>query len=468
MTTQDASPGDLATTDDRGVYRLYGLLPGDYFVAALPIPNVPGVIVAPGTTSNDAALAALGAGRPGGTGGIAGASAPVATPTPPPIGFAPTYFPGTANPDAAVAVHLETGEEHAGVDFPLTLLPTAAIEGTVRGDVSNIAAARVTLIPIGPRVSVSMTTNSLTGHGIDAQGQYRYGNLTPGRYRVIARASRTDSAPASGAQTTAAGGAGRGGGPATAPADYLYGFADVQIDGRDLTNVDINLQPGGTITGRLVFVGADNAPRQMDVSKFNVGIALENAGGQVSSGGITMGDALVTSSRVVNPDGTFEIRAIGPGRFTVMAGSPVLPEGQVWKARSVIAGDRDLLDGAIELGPGIDLRNVVVTFTDARAEISGTLQGATGELVTEYYIVALPADRALWRPKSRRILYARPGTDGRFLFKDPPAGDYVLAVVTDLDPIDLWSPAFLEPLAASGVKITLREAEKKVQDLRIK
>jgi hypothetical protein len=467
MTTQDAAAGDLATTDDRGVFRLYGLLPGDYFVAALPVPNMPGVIVAPGTTSNDAALAALGAGRPGGAGSVAGASTPLATPTPPPIGFAPTFFPGTANPDAAVAVHLETGEEHAGVDFPVSLLPTAAIEGTVRG-VPNVEVASVTLIPIGPRVLTTMTTNSLTGHGIDAQGRYKYGNLTPGRYRVIARGSPAVSVAAFNASPAAPGAvAGRGNGPAPSP-DYYFGFADVQLDGRDLTNIDINLQPGGTITGRLVFVGADNVPRQVDVSKFNIGLALDGASGQVRSGGLTMGDALVTSSRVVNADGTFEIRAIGPGRFTLMAGSPVLPEGQVWKPRSAMAGDRDLLDDVLELGPGTDLRNVVVTFSDAPAEISGTLQGASGELVTDYYIVALPADRALWRPKSRRILYVRPGTDGRFVFSDPPSGEYVLAVVTDLDPIDLTSSSFLEPLAASGVKVTLREAEKKVQDMKIK
>jgi len=469
MTTQDAAPGDLAMTDDRGVFRLFSLLPGDYFVAALPVPNMPGVLVAPSTTSNDAALAALGAGRPGGTGSVAGSSAPIATPPPAPIGYAPIFFPGTANPDAAVPVHLEVGEERAGVDFQLSLLPTAAIEGTVRGSIPNIAAARVTLVPIGPRVSTTITTNSLVGHGIDEQGQYRYGNLTPGRYRVVARANRTEAAAPPATPTMAAGaGTGRGGGASSAPADYLYGFADVQLNGQDVANVDINLQPGGTVTGRVVFVGADGTPKSVDVSKFNVGVGLETGGGQASSGGLTIGDALITSSRVLNADGTFEIRSIGPGRFIFMAGSPVLPEGQVWKPRSAIAGDRDLLDDAVDLGPGIDLRNVVVTFSDARTEISGTLQGATGELVTEYYIVAIPADRALWRPKSRRILYVRPGTNGRFVFNDPPAGEYLLAVVTDLDPIDLGSASFLEPLATSGVRITLREAEKKVQDLRIK
>jgi hypothetical protein len=132
-----------------------------------------------------------------------------------------------------------------------------------------------------------------------------------------------------------------------------------------------------------------------------------------------------------------------------------------------VAG-RDLLDGAFEAGPGTDLRDVVVTFSDARTEISGTLQTDAGQLTTAYDIVALPVNRALWTPRSRRILSVRPGTDGRFVFVDPPAGEYLIAALTDLDPIDLLDASFLEQIAPAGVKVAIADGERKVQDLRIR
>ena len=49
-----------------------------------------------------------------------------------------------------------------------------------------------------------------------------------------------------------------------------------------------------------------------------------------------------------------------------------------------------------------------------------------------------------------------------------PAGSYLLAALTDLDALDLLDMAFLEQIAPAGVKVSIGEAEKKVQDLRIK
>jgi len=78
-----------------------------------------------------------------------------------------------------------------------------------------------------------------------------------------------------------------------------------------------------------------------------------------------------------------------------------------------------------------------------------------------------PANRALWRPDSRRVRSARSGTDGRWIVRGLPPGEYLVAALTDLDPDELRDAAFLETLLAASVKVSLGDGEQKVQDLRI-
>ena len=118
LTMPDSSPPELATTDDRGVFRIYGLLPGDYFIVALPPQIGRGEIVAPSASMVDAALAIL-AGRT--------SMSPSVAPAPPPrlspVGFAPIYYPGTPNHLDAARVHVDIGQERAGVSFELNPVP---------------------------------------------------------------------------------------------------------------------------------------------------------------------------------------------------------------------------------------------------------------------------------------------------------------------------------------------------------
>jgi hypothetical protein len=139
----------------------------------------------------------------------------------------------------------------------------------------------------------------------------------------------------------------------------------------------------------------------------------------------------------------------------------------VWRLRSAVVEGRDLLDSNLE-GPAVALRNVVVTLSDKRTEIAGMLQSASGQPISDFYVVAFSADRVNWRQGSRRSLSARPATNGRFVLTDLPAGDYLLAALTDLDPLEWQTAEFLEQVAAASVKVTLGEGEKKVQDLRVR
>ena len=48
-----------------------------------------------------------------------------------------------------------------------------------------------------------------------------------------------------------------------------------------------------------------------------------------------------------------------------------------------------------------------------------------------------------------------------------PPGEYHLGVLTDADPAQLSDASFLEQLAATAIRITLGEGERKVQDIKM-
>jgi hypothetical protein len=119
------------------------------------------------------------------------------------------------------------------------------------------------------------------------------------------------------------------------------------------------------------------------------------------------------------------------------------------------------------IGPDGEIPSMVVTYSDRHTAINGSLQTPAGAPATDYFIVLFTAERRLWLPDSRRLVFVRPATDGRFSFRDLPAGDYYLAALTDLD-TDTWrAPDFLEQVVPGALRIALGEGETKTQDLQI-
>ncbi len=115
-----------------------------------------------------------------------------------------------------------------------------------------------------------------------------------------------------------------------------------------------------------------------------------------------------------------------------------------------------------------NIDGVVVTFTDRVTEISGTLQDAAGKPVPDYVLLVFSTDKRFWMPQSRRTQQTRPESNGQFLFRNLPPGEYFITALPDLDASEWNDPAFLANLASqSPTKITLAEGEKKVQDLKI-
>jgi hypothetical protein len=95
------------------------------------------------------------------------------------------------------------------------------------------------------------------------------------------------------------------------------------------------------------------------------------------------------------------------------------------------------------------------------------LQTAAGDAASDVFVIAYSSDRRHWGPNARRVQAVRPGVDGKYVIKDLPAGEYLVAAVTDVDQDEWQDPAFLERLQSASVKVPIAEGEKKTLDLRI-
>jgi hypothetical protein len=197
-----------------------------------------------------------------------------------------------------------------------------------------------------------------------------------------------------------------------------------------------------------------------------VRVALSQPGNTLGSMAIagTIFGRLPVPAAQVRQDGTFEFTGVLPSVYRFTATVPA-PAG--WWLRSAMLGNRELADLPLEVSGDGDLSGLVVLFSNRQTELTGMLQTPAGTPAVDYYVVVFPADRTLWRPQGRRLVSTRPASDGRFIVRDLPAGDYRIAALTDFDPDDWQTAEFLDQLVPASVAVSLGEGERKVQDLRI-
>ena len=404
-------------TDDEGAYRFFGLSPGEYLVvASLRLSQSSGL---------------------GGTELRTGASDAKQPST-----NAPIFFPGTTDMSAASTIRLGAGEERLGVNIPFQYLPAAKVTGTVTmatglpppvaGERSRNAECRMT-----PEGFEDLLREPLAASvaSVPADGRIIFSGVPPGRYTVVCAAG----APS-----------GSGG-----PNLLGWGETSVVVSGED-QHITLVLGPAGSLGGRVVFEGTTPPPADLAVA---INVTRRGFG----------------KARLLRPDfdtsprndSTFLFRDVVSG-LQVISATPRGAVGNVWSLKSVKQGDRDLHDQPLTVATSDEISDIVITFTDKPSELAGRLEDASGRPVTDFFIIAFTTERGRWTPTTRRIQTTRPGSDGAFSIKALPAGEYFLAALTDVEPGEWLSPAFLDQIVPAAVKVSITDGAKTTQSLRVR
>ena len=391
-----------AKTDDRGVYRFSGLMPGDYIVAVIATvlsepagfagairaaqetpPSYLQTMTATGAMpmTFDRATGSVGADRP-----LVGSLTPLPG-LPSASGAWPiyptTYHPSSTSMSSATTIHVQTGEARDDVDITARLTSTWTVSGVLRDADGPAAWHAIHLVPVetGDRPIVDVAT-AIT----DPKGAFTFYGVPAGRY--IARVIRVPK-PSAGARFGLAGGTGEilrvmafrdgpsNGGP-TSTDSLWYANETVVVNDRAIRDLVVTMREGPRVRGRARFEGSRAQPTADEWRGADVSLMPANGREDV---GIWPAPFAA--------DGRFTSSSVWPGRYLVNATAPA-----GWHFKDATLQGRDGSTRPLDVAS--DLDNVIVTFADQVRTIKGNLQVEPGSSAEAATVLLFPADSASW------------------------------------------------------------------------
>jgi len=343
-----AGSGGYASTDDLGQFRLFGLPPGEYYVAASY--SIPGPMIDPAPADNQ-----------------------------PKFGYAPTFYPSSTEVDGAQKVTVRAGQDTSGIDVSLVRVKLGTVSGRATDSAGNpITGSRgyVSLMPAG-----ELTT--MVGGGATRRredGTFVISNMPPGRYQLTATAG-TSGEGANNAQREG-------------------GSKPVTVDGDDIV-VDIQTNTGATVSGRVAIEG--EAPAQNPSTSGSMAGVRARVSARPVDLGSSMNVALSLGNGAnVGDDPTFRLTGLrGPLALTA--------SGPRMTLKSVMYAGEDIMLNGLNLAGTEKIEGVTITLTTDVAMIDGIVTTAAGD-PADAWVVVFPEDASKWVPGSPfvRTMRTRP------------------------------------------------------------
>jgi hypothetical protein len=269
--------GAGAETDDRGVYRIFGLLPGQYTVTA-------------------------GGGGPFGQFSASGFDLDV-----------PTYYP-SATRDTALPVTVRGGEETTGIDIKYRGAEGHSISGVITGAIeTNAALAQVTVL-----LSHAGTSSILSlgvAMSVDQRRVFGFNGVADGEYDLLASLQS---------------------GPNDEP---LVGTRRVTVRGGDVTGVEVKLSRLASIAGTITLdpikpLAPDKPEEKCDkrASQLTEIVITTPRDEPKKSGSQVMTQLFAAYGGTLNAKGEFTARNLEAAKYRLAITLPT----EAWYVRSII------------------------------------------------------------------------------------------------------------------------------------
>jgi protocatechuate 3,4-dioxygenase beta subunit len=428
----------MATTDSQGIFRIESLTPGDYAVCAAT--HQTGALNEGQRLRMEIDRERRSAAYVLGPEGVAAQKnlapqlaqleARLSRYLPPVRGYAPMCYPGSTS--ALSMITLAPDEERTGVNMQFAVTRLARIEGIVTGmpadnrDLDPIMLLSADELREGPPADSTRP---------DFEGRFTFTNIPPGRYKLFVPSA--DNGPSPGARTSAT--------------------AEVVVADEDISNVVLDLEPGVTASGQVVFRGSVPPPAAAAMARAGLEIRLDAAVlGPLSHW---------PGPSITRPDATgrFVLHDVFPGTYRIRASQR---EASGWFFDTTMIPGADVTGQLVEVKRQ-DLTGIAVTLTDRRTELSGTIMTDKGEPAPEYFILLYPSDEKYWTPYSDRLYGTRAKQDGTFVVGGLHAGRYRLATLLDAEFGAWFDPAFLRRIDSTSMAVSIADDERTVLTLRV-
>jgi hypothetical protein len=403
-------------TDDRGIYRIFGLQPGVYVVSA------------------------------GGSGFFSFGSTTRGAYD----DDSPTFSPSGTR-DSATEITLHSGEELGGVDIRFREAKSHAVSGVITGS-----------IPVGSLVGGAAVVVTNAESGMPQAMGYAIGTETPrnfalygipdGRYEIVAIG-------------------GIGGEDMTASP-----LRKITVSGADVAGLELHLGPFTKIAGHVVLERLPEMERKTGCPASGPARPVQEAllfthrdeGAKAAAkapdepAGLAMAFLSIGDSFTADSKGNFVARLMSGGRYRIQGRLP----SDDWYLRSVtlppLAAGKPPVDAAdgFRVKQGERLDSLTVTVAEGAAGLAGRVIAAESKnrLPAKLRVVIVPAEKES-ADKILRYAQTRVGGDGSFSVKNIAPGRYFLVVrpVSDGE----WSqanprPAWWQPESRAVLR---REAE---------
>lgn len=407
LTHPIALPFGSALTDDRGRYRIFGLAPGEYVIVATPPQNVLTVPV------NRAAAALT---------GLPSAAELDRERSSNRIARTQVSFPSNVDPSVVSPISLTMAQQRIDVNLAIPWVSAVHVRGNVRSSDDLVADnVLVSLIPSDAALPLGVVTTYAT---TARAGSFELSDVKPGRYWLVAQS-----------------GAGR---PGTG---RQVGSMEIFVGETGLEKVAVLLAPSHSVRVRMSSDDGSPFPSRFVAQAW----PLEVPGLSPSE--------VISSKR--NSTGDLEFDGLFPGRYKIL----LHLQDQEWRLTSVRVGgvvsEEQILQ--VQTAQGADEVSLVVT--KKLGGVRGRMSGGAGRPISDYVALLFPANAGGWM--ADKVTVTRPDVKGNYDFTRVVAGNYLIAVLVDVEPGVWFDPDFLKSVAGSAVALTVGESRIVEQDIRV-